>query len=512
MTYGASLARTSSQGDGGVQITIGIVVDVDDPQQNGRIRVACHSLGDEVSPNRINLQNIPWATMAPFLAGSMVQGYRGVMGVVDSEVPYGFFGVPKVGTEVIIALVDGDPNFRVCLGCLHHNGASGAAPHGRYTSTGEYPKEPLSMADRPIQPLSTNLQLSFSGPFNQDRNNYEWFSRATDYTFSAHRGTNKNPRQASDDPEDVEIVEGDGNTINYTQGYAKDRIGEQSDVVTNANRKYDPQTYALVSPGFHAVSLDDRADNCRIRLRTTSGHQIIMDDTNERIYISTMKGKNWVEMDSCGNVDIHSDTRVSIHAAKDINLTSEETIRLSSKNIHMRAQNELRMFSNGDTHIFSNANIRTRAKQSHFSETGAKFEIMASSDVLITSSANVHMMASSSLYLTGNGSVELLSSGNIIHTASKVLSNAGTSATSASSATQSQAKTAFHSNRIPMHEPWPRVMTDKQYTDVDNQESPIPIIYTGNSMEGFEFKSYDSPQIGRVDYGVSLGRNPKWHR
>ncbi len=494
-------------------ITSGFVVDTDDTQQNMRVRVACALWGDETNPDIINLQNIPWATVAPQFGGVMTQGFRGVSTAVDDDTPYGIVGVPKVGTEVIVAKLNDDPLYRVVIGVLPPLGSAGAMPHGRFQTSGSYPDGPLSMSGKPIEPLYSNLTETFGGVYgNGPRGSYEWMSRGADYSAAAYRDASRNKRQTDNDPENVTITEGDGNSFTYTAGYAVDRVGDQPSIVSDDTRKYDPQTYCWGSPGFHSISMDDRAENCRIKLRTTTGHQIIMDDTNERIYVSTHKGKNWVEMDTCGNIDIHSDTRVSIHAAKDINLSSEETIRLSSKDIHFRAQNELRMYSNKDMHLYSSANLRVRTTQKTLIETGNTFEVLSTADAKITSLANVHILAASAAHMTGNGSVHILSSGNILETGALICKNSGAAAQSADSATASQSKTAYHSNRIPMHEPWPRVMTDKAKSDQDASVTAIPVVYTSGSLSDFEFKMYDDVSIGRVEYGSSLARNAKWHR
>lgn len=506
-------SRTQSEKNGATRgITSGFVVDNDDPQQNGRVRVCCPTLGDDPNPSTMNVQNIPWARMGTPLAGTMSQGYRGVDGKVEGETGYGFSGVPKVGTDVVVAVLDDNPGMRVVIACLHHQGGGTAMPHGRFQSSGSFPDGPLALDGSHIQPMYDNYTAMFSGPYAQGRQSFEWMSRGVDYTFGAFRGEAKNDRQTEDDSEDVTVTEPDGRTIQYTQGYGSDRVGDQSSVVNNSNRKYDPQVYAWTSPGFHSISMDDRVENCRLRLRTTTGHQIVLDDTNERIYISTFKGKNWIEMDAAGNIDMHSDSRINIHAAKDINLTSEQTIRLASKDIHFRAQNEIRMFSFADTHLISNANIRMASVTSTLIETGAVFSVLATADAKITSSANVHVLAATSAYMTGSSSVQLMSGGNIIGTGAMVLWNSGPAAESADSASTAAAKTAYHTNRIPMHEPWPRVLVDLDKANNDQQMSATPIAYTSGSLADFEFTDYSNSNIGRMEYGVSLKRNPKWHR
>lgn len=493
-------------------LAIGYVVDVDDPQQTGRVRACCPFLGDDPDPTTMTVTNIPWARMGTPLAGVMPQGYRGVDGKVTAEVSYGFMGIPKVGTEVLVAVAEDDPSLRVIVACLHHQSGTTAMPHGRYQSTGSFPDGPLALDGSQIQPLYDNYTTMFSGPYATARSSFEWMSRGADYTYSAGRGVAKNPRQTTDDNEDVTLSYPDGRTIQYTQGYATDRVGDQPNVANDPDRKYDPQTYGLTSPGFHSLSMDDRVENCRIRLRTTTGHQVILDDTNERIYISTFKGKNWVEMDAAGTIDIHSDTRINIHASKDINMTSEETIRLTSANIHLRASNEIRTFSYGDTHVVSNANIRAQSISAVMVETGTTFSVLATGDAKITSSANVHVLAATTSYVTGNSSVEILSSGNVLGTGAQVLMNSGTAASSADSASSAAPKTAYHANRIPMHEPWPRVMVNLTKATDDANMTATPVVYTSGSMSDFEYTDYNNSNIGRLEYGISLNRNAKWHR
>lgn len=522
--------KAAAQNGAAKSITSGFVVDTDDPQQNGRVRVCCPAMGDDPNPTSMNVDNIPWARMGVPLAGTMSQGYRGVDGKVEGETGYGFSGVPKVGTDVVVAIMDENPGMRVVIACLQHQSGGTAMPHGRFQSSGSFPDGPLALDGSHIQPMYDNYTQMFSGPYASGRQSFEWMSRGVDYTAGGYRGEAKNERQSDDDSENVTITEPDGRTIQYTQGYGADRVGDQPSVATNSSRKYDPQVYAWTTPGFHSISMDDRVENCRMRLRTTTGHQIVLDDTNERIYISTFKGKNWIEMDAAGNIDMHSDTRINIHAAKDINLTSEQTLRFTSNDIHFRAKNEIRMFSYGDTHVISNGNIRTASVQSTMMESKVGFSVLATSDAKITSEAgiqllatsdvkatgaNVHVLASSSAYVTGSSSVELMSGGNILGTGAQCLWNSGPAAASADSATAAApagAKTAYHTNRIPMHEPWPRVLVDLDKANNDADMSAIPVMYTNGTLSDFEFTDYNNSNIGRMEYGVSLKRNPKWHR
>lgn len=515
-----------------LNIVSGTVVDNDDPQQNERLRVVCPVLGDDTNPKTMNLTNIPWARKCSILAGVLSQGFSGVSSRVTGQVSYGWAGVPKVGAEVIIAIIDGDPSSRVWLGCVTQRGSTSALPHGRYVSDGGYPEGPVTTDGEPINPLYKSLEQSFSGPYGAKKESFEWFSRACDYSAGAHVGESKLDKQPTDDSVNKTIVEGDGNKIEYTQGYGKDRVGQQPEVVNDPNKSSDPQVYGLTTPGQHALSFDDRAENCRIRLRTTTGHQVLLDDTNERIYISTTKGNNWVEMDSCGNVDLFSSMRVSLHAAKDVNITAGESIRMSAKDFHLRTSNETRIFSHKDIHIRTNDNLRVNVTKDAKIEVhqnldltvtrdvkfkfDAKFDTLVASDIKLTSQKAIHTKANDTIYQTAGKNFEVNAAVNIVHTATKIYDNSGSAsaklADAAEAAILSDALAAYHTNRIPYREPWPRVMTDKEISDNDGETGASPIDFTSGKLGTMEFKDYNDPNIGQADWGTSLKRNSKWHR
>jgi uncharacterized protein (DUF2345 family) len=67
-----------------------------------------------------------------------------------------------------------------------------------------------------------------------------------------------------------------------------------------------------------------------MRFRTTAGHQIILDDTNERIYVSTAKGKSWIELDENGTINVYSDSKLNITGNNDVNIHSNENLNLSA--------------------------------------------------------------------------------------------------------------------------------------------------------------------------------------
>ena len=452
------------------EITIGQVVDTNDPQQMGRVRVACPFFGDlETNP----IKSIPWATYVSPLAGTTISPERGRGGdQTAGQIAYGMFNVPKVGSSVLVACIDADPQFRIWLGCVHDQFFTHTLPHGRYSyRTENKPEGPFSSSEDKIQPLYDSQTAAFTNETSgvEPRKSFEFRTRAADVSAAGlgNGFVDTEESTISKLSDDIDVPYGTnvaGGEYLNTQGYHQSRI--EDNIVDNATDDvlYDPQTYSWTTPGFHSLSMQDNAENCRIRFRTTHGHQIIMDDTNERIYVSTAGGKTWIEMDEAGNIDIYADGNISMHAKKDINFTADENFRVSAKNVHFNADEDIRLQSNG----------------------GAGISINATEDVFI-SGTELNLKSDIDTFITTGDALNLKASGNILQTGTEIHLNGPP----ASDATEGE--DAFFSSRIPEHEPWARTMTKSD----DSKEPEL---------------SYDSDDVGRKERGEPITRNPLWHR
>ena len=369
-------------------ITTGIVVDTDDPLQMGRLRVFCPNLNDD--PKKIH--HLPWAVYVPPFGGviSSSEYARGVgkgPEKTSGSVAYGFWGIPEQGAKVIVACIDGDIRRRVWLGTMHEHQETHTLFHGRYKwsdDDGE-PNGPLSSTEEPIEPLYTNMGKAVQG----DRESREWKTRYADYQATAISPFEEPPNEqrAEEYIDDLNA----NITENETDDWVKPILGAHGyDWSGNkgVGSHLASRVFGFSSPGGHTISMDDRAYNSRIRIRSATGQQIILDDTNERIYMSTNEGANWIEMDSNGNIDVFAERRVSIHAEKDINFSTEESFRVKAKKgIYMYAgetpeqtslddekpeDGEIRLHSTGDTHLMVEKNLRMLVKEDWLSEIGGK--------------------------------------------------------------------------------------------------------------------------------------------
>lgn len=368
-----------------VGLTMGLVVSTDDPLQGGRLQIFCPAYGDDPKKPMA----LPWAAyISPY--GGAVNNRDYVRGShdktsSDGAVHYGFWGIPELGANVLVGCVDGDPRRRFWVGCLPSHQETHTQFTGRFKYIGNRVEGPLTSYGRPLEPLSSNMKEAFSNMLSSP----EWRSRGVDYQTAANRddegsqpNTDRGSNYMDDTYDKIKNTEIDprARAALGDNGYDYSSFG-------NVKGMRASKVFGMSSPGMHAIFMDDRSYSNKIKIRSGSGHTILMDDANERIYIMTNKGKSYIEMDSSGNIDIFNERRLSVHSKKDINFTTDESFRVhAKKGIHLYAgeseeqdtlesepmAGEIRLQAANDMHLISENVMRTFSASDTLSEIGGK--------------------------------------------------------------------------------------------------------------------------------------------
>ena len=329
--------RAVNTGQGGqfgknFSLCIGLVKDNADPSQHGRLKVYIPSIDSK----DFNVVDLPWATYcSPF--GGTTAGFK--IGREADTVPgassYGFWAIPKNGAQVLIGFLEGDPNLRFWLGCFFQPELNRTLPQSINTP-----------------PLSS--EIDESGMWPQDTIPH-YLKNLTEAGLGPHT---KHWKTRGGFERSVSYPENKTKNKPTTDGYAPKPL-EKS--------KADSQTISLTSPGRHFISLHDIDEYCRMRFKTTAGSQIIMDDTNERIYISTAMGRNWIEIDEgSGKIHFYTTSKFNIHSQNDLNLYSSENINIvAKKRVNIQSEERgIKIQGHHNVDILStNANIKITASR-----------------------------------------------------------------------------------------------------------------------------------------------------
>ena len=321
----------------------GVVVDTSDPQEMGRMKVWCPSID---GPD-YNIETLPWVMYVTPMAGQasdMPAG--GTSGESSGPVSYGLWSVPKVGANVVIGFLYGDHNQRIYMGSFFRTHANRSLPAGRNSAAG-----PTSDTLQPIEPTASNLKAQFQNNLSD--------------SIARTRGVyERQAAQAADVKTDEE-------------GYSK-----RGDSPYGAG-ELDPQTYCWTTPGRNVVLMQDDPRFARIRIRTASGEQIILDDANERIYVSTAHGKSWLELDRDGHVHVYAAASVSVSAGGDFNIQALGSVNISAgKDLNLAAGGNGRLSACGDVSLSGDGGLNLTS--------GATMNILAAGQLLQTGS-EIHL-------------------------------------------------------------------------------------------------------------------------
>ena len=109
-----------------------------------------------------------------------------------------------------------------------------------------------------------------------------------------------------------------------------------------------------------------------VRIRTRTGHQILLHNSEDLIYIGNARGTTWIEMTSNGKIDIYAHDSISVHTENDINFTADRDINFTAgKNVNINAGVNTNITSATTTNINSGTSHIETAGEIHMNGPAA---------------------------------------------------------------------------------------------------------------------------------------------
>jgi hypothetical protein len=82
---------------------------------------------------------------------------------------------------------------------------------------------------------------------------------------------------------------------------------------------------------------DEAGKDQLMRLRTTGGHQILMNDSENVLYIASASGQHWLEFSKNGQINVYGAAGFNLRTQGVLNLHSDVMLNMSAPNIKMTA-------------------------------------------------------------------------------------------------------------------------------------------------------------------------------
>lgn len=329
---------------------IGKIKNTYDPARLGRLQVYVPELsaGDEEDP--LNWKTVTYCS--PFFGTTVPTGKTSTQNEYGyAKESYGFWMTPPdVGTLVICIFIKGKPDKGYYIGCIpdetsHHMvpGLSGSAA----AKTSSLPEDLIKKADG-----ATYL------PVTEFNDNAVDLAKTPDIYYSVERPVHQEQL---------------GNLAR--QGLIGDRV---RGVISSSSQRESPSNvFGFSTPGRviandqnnpdivnqraggHSLVFDDGDSSGRdnlVRLRSSAGHQIMMNDSAGIIYIISSSGKNWIEMGADGSVRVYAEKDITMRAEGAINFVSDSSFNVNAPAINLKGTS-VNVEASADFNLFAGANI-----------------------------------------------------------------------------------------------------------------------------------------------------------
>ena len=264
-------------------------------------------------------------------------------GYVENSASYGMWtSPPDIGTTVICIFINGDMNYGYWIGCvpkpekLYMVPAVGGA-EDIVANQGE--ADSYGGATRlPVSNINTN-----NNKINDATNFFDQPKPVHSYaaTVLSQQGLLRDPVRGvigstaqRETPSRVGFgVSTPGRPI-YAGGYTDETLGSADSAA---------KTQIISRRAGHSIVMDDGDISGRdqlIRLRTSLGHQILMSDDGQTLFIIHANGQSYIELGKEGTIDMYSTNSVNIRTQGDLNLHADNNININAaKDLTMKAKN-----------------------------------------------------------------------------------------------------------------------------------------------------------------------------
>ena len=206
------------------------------------------------------------------------------------------------------------------------------------------------------------------------------------------------------------------------------------------------------------------------RVRTRTGHQILMHNSEDLIYIANARGTAWIELTSNGKIDIYAEDSISVHTQQDLNIRAARDINLEAgRNINMRTESgkwhveiatDMEFLINNDSKLTVGANLdilvgaKTKISTNNDLDiaSGAETKISSTADINLGSGAEVKVNGTK-IFLNGPTNAETATAADFVKPYD-LRDNLATSTAAGWDKRYQAGIVKSFMKRIPMHEPW----------------------------------------------------------
>lgn len=187
------------------------------------------------------------------------------------------------------------------------------------------------------------------------------------------------------------------------------RLGGTQFVMDDGDDRYQRKKPAGEGPVEYADVLKgekgqpDIPYNEHVRIRTRTGHQILLHNSEDLIYIGNARGTTWIELTSNGKIDIYAQDSISVHTEADMNFRADRDINFEAgRNINLRTET-------GRLHGDIKTNFELTVGADSFITTTGGLDINTTGNTKISSKGTWDLQADGAIKIRTDGTLDIKS-------------------------------------------------------------------------------------------------------
>ena len=466
----------------------------------------------------------------------------------NTQKSYGMWMVPPdIGNIVVVIFIDGDPKKGFWFGCIQDRGMNFSMPGYAATSyhvdgteervpVAEYNKKTQAASIDPsqINKPATPMQEVFTeqGLIRDDIRGITTSSARREIPSAVFGISTPGPVDKQSGAKQGAIGKAEYKIPNAFVS----RLGGSSFVMDDGDDKFLRKTSASEGPPEYAAVEQGETDGDRtiphnevIRFRTRTGHQILMHNSEDLIYIGNARGTTWIELTSDGKIDIYAEDSVSVHTKQDMNFYADRDINFEAGrnfNLKVKERHQTEVGTDKITLVDGKVAIKVVGTKDEEITGATKITVLSTLDV--NASDNTKITTGGALDVKSGGASKLESGGDTTIKAANTAIDGGNinfnsgiagGAESAEVAApplplkthslpdeQGSELTQSIMRRIPTHEPWPHHENlDPQTFKPENTDRDIDGVNEGNSTSIVETPEYWKEFSTNTDTFAKIG-------
>ena len=368
---------------------IGIVKENRDPTRMGRLGVVIPAIHG--AQNVKTDQLISCEYLAPFYGAKSPEtvNYTGPTNYINSQHSYGMWMVPPdIDTRVLVIFAEGKITNAYWIGCIQEPFVNQMTP-GLASSDKSYPDAPV-LGDFTLNSVEQSYGQKNVPVAEVNRGDFDKASAA-----GFDKLLKPIPPLAST-LRDQGLIQDDirGNTSSSARRESPsnvfgvstpgpiDQRANKTDKLGTTDNKRTVKTARKAGHTFVMDDGDEQGENQLVRLRTSSGHQLLMHDSAGVMYLANADGTVWMEFSNNGIVDVYAQTGYNLRSGADINFHAEGNINMyANKSIKIKANEESGTVSIDGSNILNLAsenitsqgnNVYTKATKNIVADAGQR--------------------------------------------------------------------------------------------------------------------------------------------